>query len=146
MVNLFEDLFPKLHSGNYTITSPASRKYNCIAWAMGVTQEWWWPEGDPKDFVWPTNATRARTITAFCEALATVGFGPCTSEEIEAGAEKIALFADPQSRPTHVARQLATGRWASKLGLLEDIEHELRDLEGDAYGTVVLFLKRPTSS
>ena len=44
--------------------------------------------------------------------------------------------------PTHAARQLRSGRWTSKLGQAEDIEHELRALEGAIHGAVVLILKR----
>jgi hypothetical protein len=142
MVNLFEDLFPKLHPGNYTITSPATPSYNCVAWAIGITTEWWWPDGDPTRIVWPVNVARALTVESFRDALATVGFVVC-SEDQEVGFERIALFASIASIPTHVARQLPNGHWTSKLGILEDIEHDLRDLEGDAYGTVVLFMKRP---
>jgi hypothetical protein len=58
----------------------------------------------------------------------------------------IALFADKNDFPLHAARQLPSGRWTSKLGELEDIEHGLRDLEGDAYGTVVLIMKRPIAT
>jgi len=36
-----------------------------------------------------------------------------------------------------------SGRWASKLGRSEDIEHALHDLTGTAYGKVVLIMKRP---
>jgi hypothetical protein len=57
--------------------------------------------------------------------------------------EKVALFADPAGIPTHAARQLASGQWTSKLGQAEDIEHELRALEGEIYGVVALILKRP---
>ncbi|NET26084.1 hypothetical protein [Okeania sp. SIO1I7] len=45
-------------------------------------------------------------------------------------------------RPTHAVRQLANGKWASKLGWLEDIEHELDALNGDRYGVVGQILKR----
>ncbi len=44
--------------------------------------------------------------------------------------------------PEHAARQLANGRWTSKLGRAEDIEHQLHDLEGEVYGTVALLMKR----
>ena len=40
------------------------------------------------------------------------------------------------------AGRLPSGKWTSKLGSLEDIEHELRDLEGRHYGRVQLILKR----
>lgn len=67
----------------------------------------------------------------------------CAGEELETGFEKVALFADADGFATHAARQLNNGRWTSKLGELEDIEHALRDLEGVEYGTVVLVMKRP---
>jgi hypothetical protein len=47
----------------------------------------------------------------------------------------------------HAARQLGTGRWTSKLGPDEDIEHDDVDaLEGDHYGVVVRIMKRRFSS
>ena len=57
----------------------------------------------------------------------------------------MAIFVDAVGVPTHAARQLASGLWTSKLGHSEDIEHDLRALEGDTYGMVALLLKRPTS-
>lgn len=40
-------------------------------------------------------------------------------------------------------RQLPDGKWTSKLGALEDIEHDRLDaLEGDDYGRVVAYMKR----
>jgi hypothetical protein len=47
---------------------------------------------------------------------------------------------------THAARQLDNGKWTSKLGQLEDIEHEsLEALSGAVYGSVVQVLKKPTT-
>jgi len=51
-------------------------------------------------------------------------------------------ITSPPSVPLHVARQLPSGRWSSKLGALQDIEHDLHDLEGTEYGSVVLVMKR----
>jgi hypothetical protein len=45
--------------------------------------------------------------------------------------------------PTHAARMVRDGRWISKLGASEDIEHNLSDLEGECYGRVVVCLERP---
>lgn len=46
-----------------------------------------------------------------------------------------------------MARQLPTGRWTSKLGGSEDIEHASpTELEGDMYGTVVLYMRKPISA
>jgi hypothetical protein len=81
-------------------------------------------------------------VPAFVEAFATLGYAPSGAESVEPGLEKVAIFADERGRPTHVARQLASGRWTSKLGRLEDIEHDLRDLESEAYGDVVQVMQR----
>jgi hypothetical protein len=58
------------------------------------------------------------------------------------GVEKIAIYVRSDI-PSHVARQLPNGKWTSKLGLREDIEHDLEALEGPEYGSVVLILSRP---
>jgi hypothetical protein len=86
---------------------------------------------------------REVSCNAFVAAFLTLGYAACADESVEPGFEKVALFADPEGVPTHAARQLPTGRWTSKLGQSEDIEHELRALEGPIYGTVVAILKRP---
>jgi hypothetical protein len=45
-----------------------------------------------------------------------------------------------------MARQLVSGAWTSKLGRLEDIEHEaLEAINCDDYGEPVQFLRRPLS-
>ena len=77
-------------------------------------------------------------------AYATLGYAPASSEEPEAGFDRVALFAK-NGMPTHAARQLPNGRWTSKLGQREDIEHDLHAVGGDAYGVVVAVLKRPTA-
>jgi hypothetical protein len=43
---------------------------------------------------------------------------------------------------TRAARQLPNGKWTSKLGRWQDIEHELDGLVGAMYGTVRQILKR----
>lgn len=61
---------------------------------------------------------------------------------LEVGVERVALFAGSDGFPTHAARQLPNGRWTSKIGFLEDIEHDLYDLEGSEYGAVVRIMRR----
>jgi hypothetical protein len=138
-----EDLFPGLQPGTYWISSPVDEDYNCIAWSVGNTRQWLWP-GDPGFSFWPTTIPRAETLAAFDALFASYGFTPCPSDEFEAGFEKVALFGRPDGRPTHAARQLPSGKWASKLGKSEDIEHDLRAIEGDVYGRVVRIYRRPT--
>jgi hypothetical protein len=143
MVEWLERLFPRLIGTPYRITSPATDVYNCLAWAARVTNGWWWPVGDPGTVHWPPGVARQETLEALRDAFATLGYAPCDTEEPEAGFEKVALFADAQGLPTHAARQLFAGCWTSKLGRGEDIEHDPRALEGEAYGTVALVVKRP---
>ncbi len=141
MVDHIRAIFPRLQTAPFRVTSERDQVYNCIAWAAGVSNDWWWPLEDPSESYWPEGVPRERTIDAFRAAFATRAYQECSNEDLEAGFEKIALFADGPL-PLHAARQLPNGRWTSKLGKGEDIEHELRDLEGDFYGKVVLFMKR----
>jgi hypothetical protein len=142
MVNLLEQIFPRLATGNYQVTSPKNEHYNCIAWAAGDTANWWWPGPDPDREYWPTNVVREETLAGFVALFSFLGYVVCAGEDLEESFERIALFADAQGQPTHAARQLPSGLWSSKLGKLEDIEHALHDLEGTAYGTVMLLMKR----
>ena len=71
------------------------------------------------------------------------GFQRCgTSEELEVGWEKVAIYENGTGY-THVAKQLASGMWSSKMGKGEDIEHKfLSDLAGDYYGKVAQVMKK----
>jgi hypothetical protein len=142
MVDL-EAIFPGLHDSTYQITSPSTGDYNCIAWAAGDVGRWWWPDLAGKRY-WPAGVPRDETVAAFQDAFHTLGFVVCAGDGLEPGVEKIALFADDEG-PQHAARQLPNGRWTSKLGELEDIEHTLRELEGVDYGKVVAVMQRPNS-
>jgi len=142
---LLQTLFPGLQTTPFRLTSAADRDYNCIGWAANDAIKWWWPEGDAPTIYWPPNAPHELTIEAFTFVFAMLGYAAESDELLESGFEKVALFADAEELPTHAARQLSTGRWTSKLGLAEDIEHELRALEGEIYGKVAVILKRPLS-
>jgi hypothetical protein len=143
MVSPLEDIFPGLRGPGYQTTSPRDQIYNCIAWAAGVTDAWWWPTGDHPQIHGPQGVAREETVQAFRAAFASRGYTDCDSADLEPGQEKIALYAEASGCPTHAARQLPNGRWTSKLGEREDIEHELKPLEGDIYGLVVGYMKRP---
>jgi hypothetical protein len=143
MVERIERLFPKLCGTNWRVSSPFDRDYNCVAWAAGDTNDWWWPVSLNRPVVWPASAPAEITLAAFEAAFACLGYARCDNEGLEPGVEKVALFVGADGRPCHAARQIATGIWTSKLGAGEDVEHPLRDLEGDVYGTVTLVLGRP---
>src|SRR5260370_5589590 len=112
---------------------------NCIAWAAGDTTDWWWPDeaDNPDSAYWPPGAPRVESLEAFRLAFATLGYVVCDHDHVETRYEKIALFSQA-GVPKHAARQLLSGRWTSKLGPMEDIEHALPDLTGMVYGSVVL--------
>jgi hypothetical protein len=81
-------------------------------------------------------------MAAFIQTYELLGYERCHSAEQEAGFEKIAVY-ESNGVPTHAARQLETGVWSSKLGNLEDVEHGLDALEGQLYGRVSTFLRKP---
>jgi hypothetical protein len=91
---------------------------------------------------WPEQAPREETLAAFVHAFETLGYSRCDSSEHEPGFEKVALYAR-EGTPTHAARQLEDGKWTSKLGELEDIEHTLEGIAGSSYGEVAQILRRP---
>lgn len=135
--------FPGLRTTPFQITSPADPAYNCIAWAGGNAVDWWWPLDDARKTYWPKGVPRETTLDAFWAAFVSLGYFICDTDTLEPAHEKVAIFTDDAGIPTHAARQLPTGRWSSKLGQSEDIEHELHSLEGTIYGSIALILKRP---
>ena len=137
------DLFPRLTPANHRITSPASPDYNCIAWSAGDTEHWWqpgvfWPVETPPD---------AYGFGALEHALVSLGSEPCGLDPgLETGSEKVALYAAGLFY-THAARQLPNGKWTSKLGSAEDIEHETpENVAGGVYGEVMQIMRRATQA
>ena len=137
--------FPNLNQQNSEITSPISNRYNCIAWAAGDAEKNWWPDSKGIGY-WPPNIPREETLDAFVRAYASQGYILCEDDSLEAGFEKIAIYAERvwgELVPTHAALQQPNGHWTSKLGPLEDIRHDhLNNLDGPLYGTAVAYLKR----
>ncbi|MGR3310874.1 MAG: DUF7689 domain-containing protein [Candidatus Brocadiales bacterium] len=138
-----EKCFPYLMNSGYSVESPATKEYNCIAWAAGDNKTWWWP--DPRnEHYWPPGIPRTETKEAFITAYEMLGYTLCKDAAHESGFEKIAIYVGSNGKPTHAARQLNSGYWTSKLGQLEDIEHTTVDgLVGYEYGSVAVILKRP---
>ncbi len=135
-----EEHFPRLKASAYRATSPESPAYNCIAWAAGDTSRWWWPDAFFVAY-WPPGAPREDTVDAVTSACESLGYQECEHADLEAGFEKLAIYADG-NRPRHAARQLTGGMWTSKLGQGIDIEHTLEGLESELYGKVVRIMRR----
>ena len=94
--------FPNL-AGKYMPTSPPTKRYNCIAWAVGDDTRWWWPDPENVSY-WPPAAPRRCTISAFEKAFATMGFTPTSNSDFESSKEKIVLYVNADGSPTHAAR------------------------------------------
>jgi hypothetical protein len=130
---------PRLAADNHRETSPASWQYNCIAWAAGVMDAWWWPA--PGRY-WPPDVPCEESVAAFVAAFAKLGYARGASPILESGVEKVALYALGNT-PTHASRQLPSGLWTSKLGPAIDIEHATPEaVAGGVYGEVIVILSR----
>ncbi len=139
-----EQQFPNLAREGYTITSPDTIDYNCVAWAAEAEDEWWWPDAMGQEY-WPEGIPREETLLAFITAFSTIGYEVCDDASIESGFLKIVIYGDAQRVPRHVARQLTNGEWTSKIGQYEDIRHKnLEALSGEtpAYGTVIQIMRK----
>ena len=142
---------PNLKRADYSVTSDqtpfsgtVNRPYNCIAWAAEENARWWWP-GNTNCY-WPPSIQSICTLDAFVAAFGTLRYKKCANGNPEPNMEKVAIYVDATGLPTHMARQLPSGRWTSKLGEWEDIEHRnplvLEGVGPERYGTVGQYLRR----
>jgi len=131
--------FPNFSGSHLRFTSPDDSGYNCLAWAAGETRRCWHPSAFGGLF-WP-GGVADDSVAEWVRAFESLGYEPCPSEALEGGFEKVAIYAD-HDFPLHVARQLPNGYWTSKLGVREDVEHELGALVGREYGRVAAVLRR----
>lgn len=145
-----ERIFPALRTTTYSVVAEPDHNYNCIAWAAGVADDWWDPVDETR--TWPAGAPRGDTVEIVMMGLSTIGYEQYADGMLEPDVEKIALY-EHRGEFTHVAKQLASGLWSSKLGREWLIEHELEALTDHAnpggpwqYGEVVAFMSRPRAA
>lgn len=93
--------FPNLSTTGYKITSPDTINYNCIAWAAGDDQRWWWPDSQNIDY-WPEEVPREVTLDAFKQAFQTVGYEVCQTDSLESGWQKM-LFMRILQENQHIS-------------------------------------------
>ena len=133
-------LFPNLTNNNHLIISPETDDYNCIAWAYEISVRRMWP-GNP-DYYWPSVVTELDELATLLQLFLDKGYEKCESGEPEEGYKKVAIYVNEKG-PQHAALQLESGLWTSKLGDLQDIQHDtLQALEGGEYGKATVFLKK----
>lgn len=134
--------FPNLRSDNHRVTSNADPSYNWFAWATHHTDRWLEPY--PPIGYWPADIPARLTLNNLTAVYEAAGWSRCDSPDLETGYEKIAIYTDRRGLPTHAARQLDSGKWTSKLGVSEDIEHDdLGAIEGSLYGAPARYMRRP---
>lgn len=144
MSERLERRFPNLRTTPYEETSDATPDCNCVAWAAGDDARWWasWASAELPLAYWPGSVPPEDTLQAWVTLFASLGYVVTDDRAPERGVERIAIYADADGRPQHVARQLPDGMWTSKLGKGVDISHQLPGLEGDRYGTIVRIMRR----
>lgn len=135
------DSFPNLTPQNHRHTSPRSLDYNCVAWAAGDMEHWrqpgvYWPIATPPDDY---------GIGILEQLFRAQGYANCEDDgSLEPGFEEVALYGNTAVY-THVSRQLPNGKWTSKLGKREDIEHDTpKDVADGVYGELLEIMKRPS--
>ncbi len=138
------DHFPNTVDDPLIITSPITNDYNCIAWAFGSSDLWFWPDNEGYTY-WPNQIKRECTEEAFVNLYELIGYEICSDGSFEEGKEKIVIYLNSQGIPTHAAKQIGEDLWSSKLGPHNDVSHSLLALENGTYGNATIFMKREKS-
>jgi hypothetical protein len=132
--------FPNFTPANHRETSPATPKYNCVAWAAEDALNWWQPGVYWRPADWPANDFG---LGALERAFRELGYEDAGDDaSLEPGYLKVALYGSGFLY-THAARQLPSGKWTSKLGKSVDVEHDTPEVVADGvYGEVMQVMKR----
>jgi hypothetical protein len=108
-----EAKFPKLQTGNYSKTSEATGRYNCVAFANDHYRKWWQDGLFGGRYHWPIGVSD--TLDGWVRMFTDQGYEPTNSRDIEPGFEKVAIYVDLNDlSPAHIAK--SDGQyWKSKL-------------------------------
>ena len=129
-----------MNRNNYEPRSDEDFNYNCLAFALGDTSNWWEPPGQ-FGFYWPPGLPDDLSVGTAIRIIKLHGFVRDLEPNIAPEADAIAIYANGDEW-THFAK-FHNGVWLSKLGIDHDIEHSsLEVLEGDLYGKAVRILSR----
>lgn len=133
---------------SFELTSDYNPLYNCIGFAMGMTDvcvalghpqqlPWCW---------WPPTAHRDLNPRSLIEAFEYFGFVDCQfNGKVEDGYDKVALY-EKNGYWTHAAIVEEDNLYHSKMGIWWDIVHRGGDLfHNEAYGDIFTFMKRAKS-
>lgn len=150
-----------MRPNDFRLSSPREPECSCLSYVVGDKERHWWPPGPlatrrsnlliqlgPPD-VWPVDLPPDATLANVCALLSRLGFVDC--EDAVAIDPKttlvVAIFLDSGTAPAHFAQQLPNGKWLSKLGGGNDIEHRTtHSVEGGANGTLAHKMCRPRTA
>ena len=146
-----KNAFPKLNLKYFKVTSECDKDYNCIAWAMGLSDRWVDNSGEGSSW-WPLPfSDGSSTKEGLVKAFESVGFTRCDNNDKEQGYDKVALYGDPnEDEWLHAARVINELEYHSKRGEDWDFHHDsARDAllnkyyALNSYGIVYQYMKRP---
>ena len=137
-----EQMFPGLRGTPWAIKSRKTKRYNCFAWAAREKHRRW---DFAKGAYWPPGVHRLSGIAYLVGAYLAEGFSVChqaACQKYDSTSDSIVLY-ERNRIGTHAARLLANGRWSSKLGDIEDVQHQTPEaLSGTRYGGPIVYMKR----
>jgi len=115
-------LFPNLVRCQVCRLGPATGTYNCLAWVIDDTTQWWWDEADSSH----NGSISVSEMNAFLSSKGKSNiwyYGASTSDLKHVAKKSGGMGADCQS--------------TSKLGPYLRIAHNKDQLQGTQYGTIV---------
>src|SRR5690242_5101898 len=113
---------PRLRDSEHRITSPPNDEYNCVGWVRRSYDAYVAPGLIwPRDLI-PEPRVGEPDLDAFVSLFEIWGYERCAGPEQEEGFLKIAVYAR-DGWFHHVAKQLPSGAWSSKVGEAHDVRH-----------------------
>ena len=85
--------FPKLAEDGWQITSEVDPAYNCVAFAVRDTTQFWDPNCvGIRGYYWPPGVPHEDTVLAWVKVFEIHGFRLCEGGNLEADFEKLAIW------------------------------------------------------
>jgi hypothetical protein len=148
------ELFPAVLPENIKFDGKKNDDFNCVAWAFGATNHFWWPYPQA-GYHWPASekieGSPEAPVEIFDHLLKETLHGTETVDQTpEKGFVKLALFTTGSVEAgnlhsTHLARLMPDGNWSSKLGpsYLVRTGPNIHDMDYGHYGNVEKIYKVP---
>jgi len=114
--------FPDMDVDAVVVTGEVDDSYNCVAWTLGVSDDWYWP---------------GYTLAEFNAYYKIDGYNPTPTGSVAAWG-----FSTKQMTHACVQGPGHGPRWESKIGPYQRIQHALPELQGPDYGVIQEFYTR----